>query len=60
LWFADQLNDGICVTTAGAHTGAASTAGSEPAGNLTLTITDNHATTTPGGDDVCAVVNGCR
>jgi len=59
VWFADQLNDGICVTADGAHTGAASTPGSDPAGNLSLAITDNRATTTTAGDDVCAVINGC-
>jgi hypothetical protein len=51
--------EGICVATDGAHTGAASTAGSDPTGNLTLSITDNHAATTPAGADVCAVMNGC-
>ena len=59
LWFADGTGTGICVTADGAHTGAASTAASAPTGNLTLPITDSHAVTTPGGDDVCAVVNGC-
>jgi hypothetical protein len=59
LWYANHSIDGICAAADGPHTGAASTAGSDPAGNLTLPITDNHATATPGGADVCAVVNGC-
>jgi hypothetical protein len=58
LWFADDTGDGICAT-ASAHTGAASTPASDPAGNLTLPITDTHGATTPSGADVCAVMNGC-
>jgi hypothetical protein len=59
LWFNENTGDGICTTAEGSHTGAASTAGSDPAGNLSFPITDNNATTTPGGADVCAVMNGC-
>lgn len=59
MWFAESTGDGICTTADGAHTGAVSTAASDPAGNLTLPITGTQAITTPGGADVCAVMNGC-
>jgi len=58
VWYDDASGIGECVA-ANAHTGVASTAGADPAGNLTLPITDTRAATTPGGDDVCAVINGC-
>ena len=59
MWFAESTGDGICATADGAHTGAFSTAASDPAGNLTLQITGNQAVTTPAGADVCGVMNGC-
>jgi hypothetical protein len=61
LWFVDEDGDGIC-TAAVDHLGYAVTSAFTPLENVpvTMPITDNHATRSARGADVCVVMNGCQ
>jgi len=61
FWFVDEDGDGIC-TAAVDHLGYAVTPAFTPLENVpvTMPITDNHATRSARGADVCVVMNGCQ
>jgi hypothetical protein len=51
-----------CSSSTDDHVGYADTGNLEPMANdvVNFAITDNHAERTPGAEDICSLMNGCR
>jgi hypothetical protein len=64
LWFIDaQSGPGrYCDSSTGDHVGYRDTGNLDPAANgvVSLAIADTHVESTPGAEEICALMNGCR